>query len=285
MILQMRQWMQKFDALSQRERLLIVAALLVLLYGLADALFFQPWRVQHKQLNQQLKDGQMQIGAVSDAIAARMRLIQVDPDRANRQRLQELQRETAKIQQEMRQRQQTLIMAQQMPQLLQALMQRHPKVYLRTFKTLQAQVVYGASTPVVAEGSAGSVNTANPNTSNASSGNASASQVEATASPVPANNASAAQKVVTAIAKGQAENAAQPAKSETSANTPRLYKHEVELELVGNYLDILTWLQELEKSPWKLYWGQTSLRTDKYPQSVLVLRVYTLSMDQAWLDL
>lgn len=64
-----------------------------------------------------------------------------------------------------------------------------------------------------------------------------------------------------------------------------LFKHEVELVVEGNYLDLLSYLQGLESLPQRLYWKQSHLRVVEYPQSRLVLRVFTLSLEDKWLDL
>lgn len=56
-----------------------------------------------------------------------------------------------------------------------------------------------------------------------------------------------------------------------------LYKHGLRLELRGQYMDILNYLQELEALPWKVFWGQVTLQTETYPVSRVNLLIYTLS--------
>jgi len=60
-----------------------------------------------------------------------------------------------------------------------------------------------------------------------------------------------------------------------------IYKHGVRIELQGGYLDILRYLKSLEQLPWKLFWGQATLKADKYPESRLTLLIYTLSTHEA----
>jgi MSHA biogenesis protein MshJ len=64
-----------------------------------------------------------------------------------------------------------------------------------------------------------------------------------------------------------------------------LYRHGMELTLGGNYLDMLDYVSQLEQLPWKMYWGRLELKVDEYPRAILRLRVYTLSMDKAWLSI
>lgn len=63
----------------------------------------------------------------------------------------------------------------------------------------------------------------------------------------------------------------------------QVFKHAVKVTLRGGYLDLLQYLTEVEKTQVQLYWGDVSLNVDKYPDSVLVLTLYTLSMDKIWL--
>jgi len=64
-----------------------------------------------------------------------------------------------------------------------------------------------------------------------------------------------------------------------------VYKHGMRVELKGNYLDILRYLQSLEGLEWKVFWGQVTLQTEKYPVSKVSLVIYTLSTHQGWIGL
>jgi MSHA biogenesis protein MshJ len=82
--------------------------------------------------------------------------------------------------------------------------------------------------------------------------------------------------------------AATPLLEGTADNAPEgsmVYKHGMRIELKGNYLDILRYLQSLEGLEWKVFWGQVSLQTEKYPVSKVSLLIYTLSTHQAWIGL
>jgi MSHA biogenesis protein MshJ len=64
-----------------------------------------------------------------------------------------------------------------------------------------------------------------------------------------------------------------------------VYKHGMRIELKGSYLDILSYLRALEGLPWKVFWGQASLKTEKYPVSHITLLIYTLSTREGWIAL
>lgn len=79
-----------------------------------------------------------------------------------------------------------------------------------------------------------------------------------------------------AATAGAAEN--QPGPDE-----PGLYKHGVELRLEGSYADLYQWLGQMERAPQRLLWGDVRLSVSEYPKTVLMLTVYTLSSEKAWL--
>jgi MSHA biogenesis protein MshJ len=62
-----------------------------------------------------------------------------------------------------------------------------------------------------------------------------------------------------------------------------IYKHGTRVELEGNYMEIVKYLRALEGLPWKVFWGQVNLKSEKYPVSRLTLVVYTLSTHEGWI--
>jgi len=62
-----------------------------------------------------------------------------------------------------------------------------------------------------------------------------------------------------------------------------IYRHGVELTVSGSYLDILGYLQELDRLPTQLYWGDLGLE-GQYPTITVKVVVYTMSLDRAWLS-
>lgn len=64
-----------------------------------------------------------------------------------------------------------------------------------------------------------------------------------------------------------------------------VYKHGMNIEIKGGYLDILRYLKSLEALPWKVFWGKVTLKTEKYPNSRVSLLIYTLSTHEAWIGL
>lgn len=90
---------------------------------------------------------------------------------------------------------------------------------------------------------------------------------------------------------GEAGPNATPAASATGAGNaasptgPVIYRHGVELSVEGSYADLLSYLQALEALPQQLLWGSLQLKVEQYPQVLLTLRLHTLSLQSAWVEL
>ncbi len=67
-------------------------------------------------------------------------------------------------------------------------------------------------------------------------------------------------------------------------NSP-VFKHGVEITIEGRYLDLLKYVSDLEKMPWRVLWSKAALNAEHYPDSQLKITVYTLSLDQTWLSI
>lgn len=77
----------------------------------------------------------------------------------------------------------------------------------------------------------------------------------------------------------------QTIQSDAELSTNQMFRHGVEITLVGNYADLLTYIETLEKAPQRVLWGSLQLIVEEYPMSKMTLVVYTLSLDKAWLTL
>jgi MSHA biogenesis protein MshJ len=70
---------------------------------------------------------------------------------------------------------------------------------------------------------------------------------------------------------------------ESSSDAPRLYRHSLVLELTGNYLDCLRYVESVERLPWHIYWSRLEVETDEYPTNRIVIELTTLSLDEEWI--
>jgi MSHA biogenesis protein MshJ len=64
----------------------------------------------------------------------------------------------------------------------------------------------------------------------------------------------------------------------------QIYKHGVEITVRGSYADLMQYLTALEKLPTQMFWGVAKMKVVQYPTAELTLTLYTLSLDQTWLQ-
>jgi len=67
--------------------------------------------------------------------------------------------------------------------------------------------------------------------------------------------------------------------------TNLLYQHGLSLELNGQFMNALKYIQGIEAQDWQLYWDELVFTTDHYPQGTLNIDVHTLSTSDSLLDL
>lgn len=63
-----------------------------------------------------------------------------------------------------------------------------------------------------------------------------------------------------------------------------LYRHGVKLTLEGGFFDLLSYLQAVQASGWKLYWDSLEYRVGKkgHAQASITLLLYTVSQEAGW---
>jgi len=95
----------------------------------------------------------------------------------------------------------------------------------------------------------------------------------------------------TTLAEARAESgkaeaskpAAKPAEAPKSGER-LVYRHGMEVTVAGGYLDLLRYLRDLEQLRTQLYWSSLEIDATRYPRHTMIIVVYTLSLDPAWLN-
>jgi len=83
------------------------------------------------------------------------------------------------------------------------------------------------------------------------------------------------------------ENADKSGKTSVNAEARRsmLYEHGLELTLDGRYLDLIAYLELLERTPHKIYWRELDMKVDGQGVQITKIRFFTLSRGPIWLTL
>ena len=62
-----------------------------------------------------------------------------------------------------------------------------------------------------------------------------------------------------------------------------VFQHGFELTLQGSYADVHAYLAQLERLPWRMFWGRITVSAENHPRLRVTLTVLTLSLNKAWL--
>jgi MSHA biogenesis protein MshJ len=73
------------------------------------------------------------------------------------------------------------------------------------------------------------------------------------------------------------------AASAAKAGSIQIYKHGVEIEIAGSYLQILHFLESLEALPWRFFWDHIDYTVTQHPQGKVKLTLYTLGLQEGWI--
>lgn len=149
---------QKVDALSLRERVIIFAMLAVLFIAIFNAALLDRQFAKQKQLSNQVTEGQTQINQLRVQIAQSVQA-RNDPDAADRERLQALKQQSAQMQSVLLDMQRGLVSPDRMTVLLEDILKRDRKLRLLSLKTLPVSSLSGTAPADVrpAQGNAAAV--------------------------------------------------------------------------------------------------------------------------------
>lgn len=142
----------RFAKLTLRERLLVLAAVLVVLGVLWNSLYFQPLMARRRNLQTRIQGARGQISQLTVQTATLLARQNEDPDRVNRQVLKGLQEENARLDARLRQMTVGLISPREMPEVLEDLLKRETGLRLVTMKNLPAVPVMEVSAKPAKDG-------------------------------------------------------------------------------------------------------------------------------------
>lgn len=216
MTLWLRDLLGRFDQLTLRERVLVMAALLVAVIVIWQMAFMDPLERQHKGRLGQVESLRAEVAGLEQSIETLAAQGAIDPDRQAREQIATLREEIAKLDVQMAGATSGLIAPKEMAQVLEQLLGRTARLTLHGLRTLPPEAVMA---PTPQAGAAGAL----------------------------------------------------------------VYKHGVELELGGTYLETLAFLQAVEALPWRFFWDRIEFTVEAHPQARVRLTLYTLGLQEGWI--
>ena len=76
-----------------------------------------------------------------------------------------------------------------------------------------------------------------------------------------------------------------PSDNEEEPDESGIYRHVLEIEFAGRYLDILRYMQTLEALDWKLLWDEIEIASEEYPNVTVKVVISTLSTRKEWVGI
>lgn len=126
----------RVDALSLRERALVLGMLGTVVVFLLNLLMFDPLFLQQKQLAQRIAEQRQEESALQQQIQALSSASAADPTAPQRQRLAALKREQGEMESFLRERQADLVPPDRIAQLLRDMLERNQRLRLISLATL-----------------------------------------------------------------------------------------------------------------------------------------------------
>jgi MSHA biogenesis protein MshJ len=134
-----RRWQMlaaRIDALSQRERLMVFAALLAVLGCAAQFIVLGPAQRKQDALRSQIAQQQTAVEGANTEIVQKLEHAQLDPDAPLRMRLQAVRGETERLSAELRAMQRGLVAPERIAPLLESILRANGRLKLVAVRTL-----------------------------------------------------------------------------------------------------------------------------------------------------
>ncbi|MCC2656165.1 MAG: hypothetical protein K0Q76_1273 [Panacagrimonas sp.] len=215
----MRLWwsdlLDRIDALSLRERVLVLLAALIVIAVLWDTVLMRPVDRSHQRMQPEVVSLRTEVDRLDRAVAELAVQRGTDPNAALRAQVQQERSGIADLDGQLGGLTSALIAPEQMVQVLDQVLDRSKPLDLVALRSLPAEPL---------------------------------------ASLVPGE-----------------------------ALPSQIFRHGVEIELDGTYLDLLAYLRALDQLQWRFYWQTLELDVTAYPRLRVKLTAYTLGQEEAWI--
>ena len=139
-----QKWQQlaaRIDALSQRERLLVFAALLAALAFIGEFMVLGPLQRKQEALRSQMVQQRSDLESINGLIVQKLQAAEADPDAPVRMRLAAVRGETERLSSELRAMQRGLVPPERIAPLLESILRANGRLKLVSVRTLPVDPV------------------------------------------------------------------------------------------------------------------------------------------------
>lgn len=220
--LQWLQWEQRFDAMSQRERLLMLGIALTVIVSFLQFLMIDPLLVNQDRARSQT----VTLKADMDELQQRATVLDAElaagVNRVREQRAVALQQQVEKLDQRIEESLIAMIPPRLMTEVLEKVLLQDGDLKLLALENLPVQAI---------------------------------------------------------VAREPAESGVKSIEGAEDG----LYRHSFVLTLSGNYPATVRYFEKLAELPWQFHWDGLRYQVQTYPEAVITLQVYTVSMSRDWI--
>jgi len=140
---QLKQLQARIDALSLRERAMVMAAAAAVIFFAGNTLVLAPIAAEQARLRAQLAEQREAMVAIDNEIAARVAGFQIDPDAPARARLNAVNQELGQLGQQLLAIEHGLVPPERMAPLLETILRANGKLQLVSMRTLPVEPLSG----------------------------------------------------------------------------------------------------------------------------------------------
>ncbi|PIQ38564.1 MAG: hypothetical protein COW59_01110 [Lysobacterales bacterium CG17_big_fil_post_rev_8_21_14_2_50_64_11] len=245
------QWQGRFNALSERERLLVFGAALVVCWGLVELLFLGDVRTQRAMQAQNVATLRAQVDQLSARQSELDQQITAGPLQAAQAQEADVRKRIGAADLALRGEGVRYLDANRAREVLHELL-KGSGLTLVAMRNLPAEIALSTRDSDAAAPAAASQEAAAVPDATAEDGN-----------PVAAD--------------GDSNGVAAPSVALD------LFRHPITVELEGSYADMVRYLARIEGSEWGLMWHELKIDTLDYPRARLRFVVYSFSLEEAWI--
>ncbi|NOX76997.1 MAG: hypothetical protein GXP17_10380 [Gammaproteobacteria bacterium] len=240
-----QQWGERFEAFSLRERALISAGLLVVMFLLWDSLLMNPEHVRQTRMVGAMHELNAGMADVNGQIETLLIATQDSEAPHLQTRIQAIETLLSDLERQKKSLTVEFVPPERMATLLRDMLGGEHDLTLISLRSLGAEPLFkekdteektGANTP------------------------------DAVAPPLTTSLADVTER-----------------QTEREHLKPGIFKHGVRVEFEGNFLATLRYLQALENMPWRFYWDSVDYQVLEYPVARVAITVHTLSLDRGWI--
>ncbi len=213
----MQQLTAQIDALSLRERAILMLGAFMVLFLLWDRMLMADITRRGAAVNAEITTTRTDIGRLNTAIANVAHARGDDPDAVLRAQIDAARRDIARIDNALAERAGQVIPPGEMADVLQEILQRQQRLKLVSMTSLPPEALLTAD------------------------------------------------------------------EEREAGLNGSIYRHGLEFEIEGRYLDVLGYLRELESLQWQFSWDALELESIEYPVNRVRIRVHSLNLEEGWL--